>query len=330
MILPSELIFRHAEQRSDGSTNGGRPGTSLVVSGVKNAIFPDVTQSQRAAGVRHRRKTFLHVANDDDLTLVNAYVFVDTRTPGGDSVVIYPGTWTNTQANLTGNEPGYGLGLLDSDVAAGVTEIDVSVEDPALAIFREGMLVRISDQAELLGEGNQEFRRVAGTPTHVGSVATITLDEPLAFAYVAASTKVASVIEAGSIAATCSAVDVVSTAGQYAYSTSPVGLDWLGTVYQSWTLDFVSSTAFTITGDTLGQIGVGNISTVTAPTNPTNGKPYWLLLPAGFSGTFATGNRLTFITYPAMYPIWHDRRVPAGTEPLSANTWAIGVLGETA
>lgn len=51
-ILDNEIVWRPAALMSDTTPaqNGGRMGYAQLVSGVKNNLFPDVSQAERTAG----------------------------------------------------------------------------------------------------------------------------------------------------------------------------------------------------------------------------------------------------------------------------------------
>lgn len=330
-IQETDIIWRKSQVMSDTPSNGGRMTSLLIPNGVKNSIFPNVSQADRTNGVTRYRKVFIHVANDADLALLNAKVFVETMTPGDDSVVLFLGTQTDTQANITGTEQVYGAGQLHADVASGATSIQVMTEGASLDYFKDGMTVRISDKPTVnSATGNTEYVTINGAPTYSGDVATITLASPLANSYAAASTRVASVIESGDVKASYTGFTVTS-AGSLIYddSTYPILLDHIATVRQDWTLSFTSSTTFDIIGDELGTVGTGNTSSTTAPVNTDYGKPYFTLDSAGFSGTAQIGDTITFTTDPASIPVWYKNVVPAGASSLSGNKVIVAIDGES-
>lgn len=330
-IQKSEIIWRHPQERSDSASNGGRMTSTAIPSGVKNSIWPDVPESERTSGSTKYRKVFIHIANDADLTLVSPRIFVETYTPGDDSITIFEGTQTDTQSSITGSEQQYGCGQLDADVSAGATSITVATEGAALDYFKDGMLIRISDKATVDSAGNEEYVRINGAPSYTGDVATITLLTALDNDYVASNTRVASVIEASDIEASYSGFTVTTAGdGDYDDTTNPVVLDHIATVRETWTLTFTDSTTFDIVGDTLGNIGSGNVSGTTSPTNPDYSKPYWTLEPAGFSGTWAAGDTIVFTTDPAAVPIWYKRIIPAGAASLTGDKVIVGIDGESA
>jgi hypothetical protein len=328
-IIAAELVWRRPAEVSDAGTNGGRMTATAITSATKNNVFPDVPQAERTAGSTKYRKVFIHVANDADLSFVAPKVFVETRTPGDDNVTFIAGTQRNTQSAITGSEQKYGSGILNGNVSAGASSMSVLTEDSALGIFANGMKVRISDKASIGGSGNEEYVTLTGAASYVGNVATFSFTPVLANGYSATVTKVASVYEPGDVA--CVVANWTETgAGTYNEGTYPVECDSIATIEQDWTLTFNSATGFTVTGDTLGSVGAGNVSSDFAPVNADFSKPYFTLRSAGFGGTWATGNTITFRTSPASIPLWYRRQVPAGAASLSGNSVIVAVDGESA
>lgn len=329
-IIASELVWRKAAEVSDAGTNGGRM-TALaqaITTAVKNNIFPDVSQAERTAGSTKWRKVFVHVANDADLTLVAPKVFVESRTPGDDNVTFIAGTQRNTQSNITGAEQRYGSGQLNANVSAAATTITVAVEDAALTMFVHAMKIRISDKENINASGNEEYA-VIDTVSYNGNIATLGLTAGITNGYSAASTKVSSVYEPGDVA--CVVANwTESGSGTYNEATYPVVCDSISTIEQDWTITFTSATAFTISGDVLGQVGTGNVGSDAAPSNSNFSKPYFTLRSAGWGGTWTLGNTITFRTSPAAIPLWYRRVVPAGANSLSGNSVIVAVDGESA
>ncbi|MBF0611677.1 MAG: hypothetical protein G8345_07750 [Magnetococcales bacterium] len=335
-VLPSEIKFYKSTFVNDGSTNGGRMSANEITDNVKNNLWPDVPQSERLAGSSKYRKCFIKIANDSDLGLISPRFFVETQTPGEDRVLIFAGTQTDTEADLTGSERLYGSGALNANASAGASSIQVNVEAAADAIFQNGDLIRISDKATVNAEtGNTEFIRLAASNavSWNGTVATLTFENgaTLAYAYTTAnSTRVASVIEGDSpLEGTVSDWLESSVAGTYDEVSYPLESDHIGGIEQEWTITFTSATAFTCSGDTVGAVSGGTIGSDFSPNNSDFSKPYFLLRSTGWGGTWATNDTLIFTTHPAAQAIWEKRIIPANTASLSGNKVIIGVSGES-
>jgi len=342
-IVPSEIVWRPSVEMSDAGTNGGKmiATNTAIATGVKNNLWPDVPQSERTAGSLKYRKVHIHIANDSDLALVQGRVFVETATPGQDSVVLFEGTDTDVQSGIVdGSVRKYGGGALNANVSIGATTITVAVDRASddssaatLALFQDGDLIRISDKTDVNDSGNnEEYATITGTPGYAGDVATINITAGLANAYTTAnSTRVSSVIEVGTIQASVVSFDDISGnagTGTYDDSTYPLVVDSIGTVEANWTLDFLTSSTFDVLKDGV-SVGGGNTTSDVQPTNATFSKPYFIMDWNGFDGAYVAGDSITFTTHPATIPIWYRRKVPAGATSLSANKIIIGVDGQS-
>jgi len=330
-IVANELIWRKAAEASDAGTNGGRMTATAIVSAVKNNLFPDVPQAERTAGSTKYRKAFIQVANDDDLTLIAAKVFVLQPTPGDDFVTIFPGTQTDTQSGIGTPAQLYGAGKLNADVSAAAVTVTVLVEDWALApIFAAGMTVRVSNKTSVSDAvGTEEYRVIdTGGVSAAGNVITLTFTTGLAYGYSATNTYVSSVLSAGDVVATAT-TPIVAGGGSYNSGTYPIVIDNIGGIQQNWTCTFSSASVFTITGDTVGSLGTFNVTSDAAPNNPALSKPYFTINRLGWSSP-VTGTTMTFTTTPASIPVWYKRVVPAGAASLSGDKVILGVDGESA
>jgi len=330
-IQSSEIKAYRAATNNDSASNGGIMSANESVSGVAGNVLPPVTQAELTSGVTRHRKLFRKVANDADETLFNARAWVENFTPGDDRVLIFAGTQTDVQSDLSGSERVYGAGQLDSDVTAGATSIDVLMEAGGDDAIQNGDTVRISDKPTFDGAGNEEERTVSGAPGKAGDVYTITLDSGLDNGYLAADTRVASILTVGDIKGAYSGFTVTSAGdGAYDDTANPVELDNIGTIQDTFTLTFTSATAFDIAGLEAGALGSGNISSDTAPNNASFGKPYFTLRSAGFSGTWQAGDTIEFTTSPAAAAFWYKHIVPAGAASLTANKAIVVLDGESA
>jgi hypothetical protein len=334
-ILDNEIVWRPSALVSDSTPaqNGGRMAAAQAVSGVKNNLLPDVTASERAAGAVKWRKAFIHVASAIDAALVNARLFLDALTPGGDFVTVHAGTQTDTEDQVTAR--GYGVGTLNVAATAGAESIQVLCENLAayttLQPFRTGDAVRISDKPSVGGSGNEEWKTLTGI-VYGGSYATLSFTgSPLVHSYATNNTLVSSVMEAASVAAAFSAWVETSTAGTYAEGTAGnVVAHNKGAIQQIWTLTFTSPTAFTASGDTVGALAAGGIAADYAPLNPATGTPYFTIQSEGWGGTWAANDTVVFNTAPASIPVWYRREVPAGAASLANDYASLAIHGESA
>lgn len=326
-VNKADLKQFRAQTQSDDGTNGGRMSTGLVSSGVDGALLPRVTPADMAAGFSFKRKTFF--ANHGTTAALGAQLYVENYTPADDEVVFFAGTQDDTQAELTGSEDVFGVGQLNADITAGASSLTVSVHDWALMpIYRNGVLLRVSDKANIDAAGNTEFVRIhAATPiSAAGNVVTLPLATAIIGNYEAASTRVAAVYEYGDIEASADSAVVASAAGTYDDAGNPVVLSNKASIEEVWTLSFIDATSFTATGANIGSIGAGSINSDFAPNNPDYSLPYFTLLNAGFGGTFAPGDTLTLVTHPSAIPVWMWRQAPAGAGVAASNIATIALL----
>ena len=67
---------------------------------------------------------------------------------------------------------------------------------------------------------------------------------------------------------------------------------------------FTSTTAFNIIGQTVGQIGIGSTTTLTAPINPMTGYPYFTIPSEAWGIGWSANNVVRINTAAAKYPVW--------------------------
>jgi len=330
-IVASELVMYKAASMNDTSSNGGRLSTAVVVSGAKNNAFLDVNQADRVAGVTNFRKVFYKVDNFANLALQNPTLFVEKITNGDDALYIHAGTATDTQASLTGTERLYGAGTLAAAVTAGANVCTVTVEDPAVVIFADGDLVRVSTQPDINTGGVTEIMTIAvgGVGAATGNDIVLTFTAPFANSYVIGN-KVASLMPIANIATSFTTPAVTSTAGTLDTVANPITLSNVATIDETWTITFTSATAFSVLGAVTGIVGAGNTTSNTLPNNPDYGQPYFTLPFAAFGGAWLSGDTIVFNTSSATTPVWLKKVVPAGAASLTANTSTIVLEGESA
>ena len=334
-ILSSEIKCYKSETASSDDTNGGRMSTNEVISGVVNNVWPHVLKAERNAGSTLYRKLFFKVANDNDEKLIATSIFDDIPTPAGDYIVFWEGTQTDTQATAK-NHSGrvYGAANLHSDVSSGSSTIVVDVEDSSITgIFQDGDKIRLTDMDDPnAATGNEEELTISGAPSVSGTQVTITVAETIGNDYtVAGGGRVMSLLQVGDIEATSDNWAESSTSGTYDEGSYPVIPDAIGTIEQSVTLTFTDATHFTATSNVSGvTLGSGDTSTDFSPNNPDFNKPYFTLEAAGWDGTWAQNDTVTFDTHPAAEAVWFKRVVPAGTASMANNKNVSCVSGESA
>lgn len=330
-VIDAELKYYAATVVNDSNSNGGRLSSVQSISGVTSNLFPNATPSERLSGLIRYRKLFLKVANNTALALLNSLFFMDKNTAGDDKVTFFPTTQRSTQSAITGAERLYGCGTLQTTVSAGVTTVNVVVEDGTAILFVNGDTVRITDKPDIASAGNEQYLILSAAPTVLGNVVTLTFTTtPLLYGFLSASTRLASIYKQASIVALFDNFSVTSSAGTYNTTTAPVLLNGIGTVEQTWTLTFTSASAYNISGDTLGAIGSGNTSGGAAPVNADFSQVYFTLASAGFGGTFVAGDTIVFQSHPAALALFVREVIPAACNVIAANTAVFGAYGESA
>lgn len=307
--------------------------SSQLVSGVKNNLFPDVSQSERTAGSTKWRKAFIHINSAQDTALLNVRLFLDSMTPAGDFVVFQPGTQTDTEDQISGRP--YGIGTLYAPIVGGAVQIQVACEHNAeyatLQPFRIGDLVRVSDRPSTGGAGNEEWVTISGV-SYGTDFATLNVSPALVNNYATSNTLVSSVLELPSVVASFSVVSVTSAGGSFDSATvGNLVAHNKGAIEENWALTFTSATTFTVSGNTVGTLAsLGSVSADYAPLNPATGTPYFTIKSIAWGGSFQANDTVVFRTHPAAIPIWYCRRVPAGTFSLANNYTSLAIHGESA
>jgi hypothetical protein len=331
MITALELKLYRSLVINDTGTNGGRMSASEIVSGVMANLFPIVQEAERTAGSTKYRKVFAKVANDDDLTLYQAKLYLDKITPGQDIITFFPATQTNTQAAITGSERQYGGSQLNVPALAGDAVLAILVENGASPPIVNGDGIRISNKATIDAvTGTEEYLTVTSASV-AGNVMTLGIAPVLANPYLTTDTRVMSVYRPASTDVAASVSDLVAaTASTGDFTVANLLPDAIGGIEQTWTLTFTSATAFNIVGDTVGAVGSGNVGSGASPNNASFSKPYFVMQSAGFTGTFTTGDTIVFNTHPAAVPLWVKRVVPAACAVIADNRATLVFDGDTA
>jgi len=323
-IQAEELLFMKSETVTDTGANGGRLSANAIAPGVKNNVFPDVTQAERQSGLTRWRKLFVKVANPDGLALLDGRAHLTKPSNGDDRVTLAAGTQRDRQTDLASPRE-YGAGPLKTDVAAGATVLTVLLEDATQQTFQNSDTIWIGDAS------NQEyFENVSVAKSGVDATITLHAGDQLAHAYASTTANVASVLALGDVAAATSAWTETSAAGAYDETGHPLEVDAIAGVEDDWLATFTDAQHFTVAGTATGALPAGTIGQDYAPANAQYSRPYFTLRAAGWSGTWASGDTLAFATHPAAAPLWLVQRTPAGAQACNADLFEIAVAGESA
>lgn len=305
---------------TDTSINGDRVSYTEVVDNVLNNLFPNVSAEERAAGGSRLRKAFFRNVNASLEALSNARAMIKEPSTAADFFVLIDGGQRDTQGDLSGSEKQHATGTLQSQANAGNTQIVVNFDDASETDLAD------TDLLWLYGGNGQMFNTVSGAPSWNGNQATINLGSQLNVDYPAGSI-CAMVVSCGTIQPSVESWVETSASGTYDETTHPLEFDAMGTVDDDWTLTFSDGTNFSVSGVKEGSIGSGSISSDFAPTNPNTSTPYFTLRSAGWGGTWAAGDTITFTTHPSGKGIWVKEIWAAGVA-ISANTVTLRLYGE--
>lgn len=331
-IERSNIKYYKSLVYDDTVGSGGRRSNTQITSGSSNQLFPVITTAERAAGSVKFRKIFAQIENAQNLPLIDAKVYIENPTPAQDMVFFTPGTATNLKSGLTGTEKLYGCGFLTAPVIATATDLTVRVEDGTIPIFASGDLVRISNKATIddtTAGTTEEYATITGTPTVLGNVVSFSIVSGLLYGYAALTTRVASVYQAGTVESSYDDLLVSSANGVYDEVNYPIETLSISTIDQIWTLTFTTLNLVTVVGNSIGSLGSFLILSGVSPVNVPYSSSYFTLPAAGFSGTFAANDTITFKTYSQSIPLWFKRIVPIGTATFTGNKFIVVVEGES-
>lgn len=95
-----------------------------------------------------------------------------------------------------------------------------------------------------------------------------------------------------------------ATTSQLQVTNNPIVVTNRDAIEERWALVFTSDKAFNIIGQTVGQIGTGTTSTLTAPINPMTGYSYFTIPSEAWGTGWSANNVVRINTAAAKYPIW--------------------------
>lgn len=311
-IVSTKLAFVQAASASDYDArhNGGRMTPLLIQAGKKNNLFPDVSFAERMSGLTTWRKFFFHLQNDENSTLTAVKISLTKATPGVGYCLLYQGTQENMEAELAGNERAYGAAQAASSARAGASSLSLIAKDEFHAkAFQSGDSIWISDGVN--SERHDEVNIVNLFPVLLLELAN---GDALEHDFYAGAV-VASAIQCGDVACSFSDWRIANAStGTYDIGNNPLELSNLGSVFDRWTLTFLSPTEFYVTGGYSGAQSIGNTGEDYAPNNPDFNRPFFTVKAAGWKGAWQQGDCVTFTTTPASVPFWVKRVIPAGAK----------------
>ena len=308
-IINSEMRYYKPLLVSNTPSNGGYMSNDEYPDNTRNAIFGFISVEKLLSGTTVYRKLCIRNINATDENVPIQTTCLTDITPEGTTATIFRATASDVEASITGSERKYAAGRLNADTTGGGKTISASFETGmgALNVLQAG------DKIKIAGDGDSQYL-VVDTAVWTGDNVAITTVTTIDSTYtLAGACTVSSCIEDQNVQPTADAMVVTSTAGLFDDTGYPLTLKNNATIEQDWTITFTSAIEFTVSGNTKGVIGSGNVTTNFAVDNPDFAAPFFTLLAGGFSGTFVAGDSITFTTHANAVYVWWKYNVPANT-----------------
>ena len=184
-------------------------------------------------------------------------------------------------------------------------------------------------------EHNMEFVTIESISWN-GTKATITITEGTQYSYALSYsgetatiyTRICQVIDVGSLVAVVDNLVDVSTGGTL--NDAQIVAHNKGSITDTITVTFTSTTAFTVAGSSGINYGSGSIAVDFKPINANTSSFYFTIPTAAWSGTFIKDDYFTFDIAEAAQGIWAKEVVPQNTSSTSRNSTWFAVCGESA
>jgi len=126
---------------SDGSTNGGRAAYNEIISGVRHAFFPRVSEEQRTAGLTRYRKLFVANMNASEEIAYDPLDCIRFPSIAGDRFYLGVGTQVNTQSDVIASPPTWvGCGQLNTSLSGGESSVDLLMANNDYEFIADGYL----------------------------------------------------------------------------------------------------------------------------------------------------------------------------------------------
>ncbi len=319
----------------------GRCSSSVIISGAAKNVFRHITSAERQSGIELAVKIFWGISNADNGALLSPSVYQDAPTRGATEYVVQ---WVSTQRTAADDAALkaeaatatlVGAAKVVADITAGAQSFDIGVkhadQHPGARhdVFKNGYKIKMVSHSTALGtDGFEETLTIDGTPTVVsGNTIRITVMEQIANSYTVGNTRCTSLIIEDEIKPSFTAPSI-SGSVTWDHNAQPLELDNRGTVEEDLTFTFTDATHFTLTGDTLGNIGSGTTDAEFAPVNPDFSRPYLTLPANAFSGAGA-GDTITLTIHPARLPVGELLVVPPASPSLANNLATAMLQGES-
>lgn len=319
-ITGDQIKFYKSIYVNDSLTNGGRIGSELMADNSLNNLFRNVQSSERESGITLYRKFFVKNENPNDLALENPGFLISNVSSGESYFQVAAGTDQDNQSASDDYTNWYGSGYLAENCLSGESSFLVNCKQGSG--YPSGSLLRISDglqQAEVLMLGSASWN---------GLQATINISGEIGYNFTADETVISGILPLDDLTPSIANWYESSLGGAYDESSYPVTLYNIGTISESWTLTFTSSTDFTVTGAIVGSLGSGSTANNFVPVN---GSSYYFNLDKdGWAGSWVAGDVITFNTVHAARSVWAKEIVPVSCGSQANDLCQFKLTGESA
>lgn len=141
----TDLSYVKSKVVTDSDLNGGRMGTSPVISGARHSLFKRVTKTERVNGVTRYRKQFWKNSSASDDIAYDLMQWMEVPSNAGDIFYLAEGTHIDTQSDLTSPPTGsfpiwFGAGYLKTALLGGETSVAITMEKNDFVFPNGGML----------------------------------------------------------------------------------------------------------------------------------------------------------------------------------------------
>lgn len=166
--------------------------------------------------------------------------------------------------------------------------------------------------------------------SYSGNLVTIDLETPVSNAYAVANSSASGCVKTDEVVASFDNWVKTSAAGFYDEVTlGNMVVHNVRAMEDDIILTFTSNTLFSLSGTQMGVIGTGySVAVNCNPTHPVTGLPLFTLKSAGWSGTWAIGDKLQFTIHPSAQAIWLKEVIPAVTDQEPNNLVVMGWYSE--
>lgn len=294
------------------SKTTGKMLPTVLLSDIKNALFKDVSQAERASGSHTYEKVFVKVQNADNTVLSSVKIMLDEVVSGLEQLSLVETTESETETELRARVNStfkFPIGVVNN-ATTGNNTISIDLNNTSNTKFSEGKLVRITLKANVNDAGAEEYVRLGSEVSINIDNQVFNLDSPIVYDY-PGTAKVEACIEIASI----KAIIVSAVWEQAGESLSGVLIEEAsisnrGGITQQYTLTFESASVFRVAGDVSGALDNGSIYSSYEVLNPENAEVMLHLTTAFWDTARQLGDIITIVTKGSYVPVFVERIVP--------------------